>query len=365
MRRRAALALLAVHLPSAFAAACGGDDTANPVSFDGGHDATSQPETGDALPGETGGDAGGDAGNVDRGPSTLPFAGDPNGLFWDYGSGAALYIADSANNKIVRWADKGGFSDAALLPAPPDGGDPALGQVLRLLDGTMLVTRFGFGQFGAVVAVSKSGDAGVVGAAVPDGGFAPLSTRRLRIGVAMLADGTLVDTYFTGGDDAGRIGAIAKLNLLTGKESDLVTGLSKPVAVLYNEGKIYVTDQDLAYLIAAPLTGGAFVDPDAAAPDAGDEGGMDAAPVDAGPQPRVFATIPLPDLLCQGPDGAIFSGSSGGTVYQIDRKGTVTSLATGLKSARGCAYDGANKRLFVAEHDPAGTAHTIRIIPVP
>jgi len=357
--RRALLVLVPLSSAGAIAAACGGDDNINPI--DAGQDTTAsdapvQNDTGggnDAQP-----DAAGDAAKVDRGPTTMPFAGDPNGLYWDYGGSPALYIADSVNDKIVKWADGAGFSDAAILPPAPDSGDPTLGAVLRLLDGTLLTTRFGFGQYGAVLVV-KNSDAGVVGALQADGGFTALSTSRRRIGIAMLADGTLVDTYFTGGGDAGRIGAVAKLNLVSGKETDLLTGLSKPVGVLYNEGNMYVSDQGYGYLVKSPLTGGAFVDPDGGVSDAG------AVDADAGPQPNVFAAYASPDLICQGPDGVIFSGSTGGTVFQIDRKGTVTSLTTGLKSARGCAYDGANRRLFVAEHDPAGTAHAIRIVPVP
>jgi hypothetical protein len=369
--RRVLFALLSLSSAGAIAAACGGDDNINPI--DAGQDTTAsdapgQTDTGgggndaqsDTSQSETGGDAAPDAPPVDRGPTTIPFAGDPNGLYWDYGVGAALYIADSTNNKIVKWVDGAGFSDAAKLPDVPDSGDPTLGGVVRLLDGTLVTTRFGFGQYGAVIVVKKDGDAGVVGATQPDGSFTPLSTSRRRIGFAILADGTLVDTYFTGGGDAGRIGAVAKVNLITGKETDVLTGLSKPVGVVYNEGSMYVSDQGYAYLIKSPTTGGAFVDPDAGVSDAGDGGDAD-----AGPQPSVFASYASPDLICQGPDGVIFSGSTGGTVFQIDRKGTVTNLVTGLKSARGCAYDGANKRLFVAEHDPAGTAHAIRIVPVP
>ena len=81
----------------------------------------------------------------------------------------------------------------------------------------------------------------------------------------------------------------------------------------------------------------------------------------------IFARIDGADLLCQGPDGTLFVGSSSGSVFQVARDGTVTMPFTGLKQARGCAYDGAHRRLFVAEHDPAdaGAAHTIRIFPVP
>jgi hypothetical protein len=368
----------------ALALACGGDDSSNPTGDAGTNDGTvadvNVPDTnsgGDTSPPpdtgtpDTGTDAGHDSGTFDRGPTTLPFNGDPNGVFWDPGVGAALYIADSASNQIQKWTDGAGFSVAAALPALAplaDGGPatPTLGQVIRLLDGTLLVTRFGFGQYGAIVVVTPNGDAGVV-TGIVDGGPAPLSVKKRRIGLAMLADGTIVDTYFTPTPDGGpRVGAIAKVNLLAGTEKDLITGLEKPIGVTQGlDGRIYLTDQDFGYMIASPLTGGAFVDPDGGALDAGsDASDADAAPVDAGPLPSFFTGIASPDLVCQGPDGTFFAGSSAGTVYQISKTGAVTSFQTGLKSARGCAYDGAHKRLFVVEEDPAKTASAIRIFPV-
>jgi hypothetical protein len=376
--RRAGFGLSLFGVTGLLALACGGDDSSNPPDAGpadattadvsvadtggGGTDAPSATDTG------AGGDTGTDAGTFDRGPTTLPFNGDPNGLFWDPGVGAALYIADSTNNAIQKWTDKGGFTTAATLPALEplaDGGaaNATLGQVIRLLDGTLLVTRFGFGAYGAIVVVTPKGDAGVV-TGIVDGGPAPLNPKKRRIGLAMLGDGTIVDTYFTPTPDGGpRVGAVAKVNLLAGTEKDFITGLAKPVGVTQGlDGRVFITDQDTSYFVASPLAGGVFVDPDAGV-DAGD-GGDAAEAGDAGPQPSIFATFASPDLVCPGPDGTFFAGSSGGTVYQIGKTGTVTAFRTGLKSARGCAYDGAHKRLFVAEHDTAGTAHTIRILPV-
>ncbi len=399
--RRTGLAVLIFGVGGSLALACGGDDTSDAVRDAGPGDVTVGPDTSggdtggggdtstsDTGGGDTGADSGKDSGTFDRGPTTMPFNGDPNGLFWDPGVNAALYIADSVNNSIQKWADAAGFAVAATLPALDplaDGGaaNPTLGQVIRLLDGTLLVTRFGFGQYGAIIVVSPKGDAGVV-TGIVDGGPVPLSTKKRRIGLAMLADGTIVDTYFTSTPDGGpRIGAIAKINLIAGTEKDLIAGLQKPIGVTQTlDGRILLSDQDFGYLIASTLTGGVFTDPDASVADAGadaddgsveagdgGDGGVDAAdaapPVDAGPQPSVFAALASPDLVCQGPDGTFFAGSSAGTVFQISKTGAVTSFQTGLKSARGCAYDGAHKRLFVAEHDNAGTAHAIRIFPVP
>ena len=51
--------------------------------------------------------------------------------------------------------------------------------------------------------------------------------------------------------------------------------------------------------------------------------------------------------------------------FQFAMASTVTMVTSGLKEVRGVAYDGAHTRLFVSEHDPAGVANTIRILPIP
>ena len=239
-RRRFALGAVALGLGCAGVVSC--DDVTAPIAdggadgaaLDGSIDGSLDSSTGNDV--GTGADAaadtGSDAGTVDRGPTRIAFNGDPSGLAWDYGVGAALYIADTANNKIVKWTDKTGYTKTWDLPDPGDGG-PSLGQVIRLFDGTMLVTNSGFGSAGTVFVVDPSGDAGSLGS---------LAVNRQRIGLAMLADGTLVDTYFKD-VDGGLQGAVAKLSLTTvgGKETDLAVGLSRPVGVVYNDRKIYVT----------------------------------------------------------------------------------------------------------------------------
>src|SRR5262245_23925291 len=97
-------------------AACGGDD-GFPASPDaGGRDATvdvvadGPPTGGDGAtpsPDATSDAAAADA--SDAAPATrtatLDFDGEPNGLYWEYGTNAALYVADEKNNRIVRWTD--------------------------------------------------------------------------------------------------------------------------------------------------------------------------------------------------------------------------------------------------------------------
>lgn len=336
--RRIAFPLTLVALSSAALVHCSDETTVNPVDAGKPADATSDSATVEAAV---------DSGNVDRGPTQIPFAGEPNGLWWDYGTSPTLYISDDDNNRIMKWTDTGGLALSVQLPDPEPDAGAGLGQVIRLVDGTMVVTRFGSGTGGAILVVDKNGDAGVL--SPPDGG---LSTARRRIGLGLLADGTILETYFTGGAGS-RVGVVAKVNILTAKETDFISGFSNPIGVLFNENRIYVSDQDLNTLARSGLDGGSF--DDAATPgDGGGEGGV----------VREFAPLDQPDLICQGPDGVIFAGSKGGTVYAIDRNAVVSSVATGLKEVHGCAYDGAHKRLFVAEHDAVGLTSAIRIYPI-
>lgn len=318
--------------------------------------------------------------------AVLPFSGKPNGLFWDNGAKAALYVADEQNDSIVKWTDEGGFTTVAKMPGTDDAG--GLGQLVRLLDGTLVVTRFGFGREGTVYYVATDGGVATASA---------LAKNRRRIGLAPALDnGTVRDalivTYFTSGD-AGRVGTVATLRLFAGDggtatESTLIDGLKKPVGVLgtlAGDGGYLVTDQDWGVLLRAPRTGGQLRIGDgggggggggsgggeAGAGDGGDEGGTDgAAPTDAGSdaasRPALKDVVPVEgaDLLCAGPDGATFVTTVSGKVLRIAREGTATTFREGFKSVHGCAYDGVHRRLFVGEVDPAGSAHAIHVVPV-
>jgi sugar lactone lactonase YvrE len=290
----------------------------------GSRDATAQDA---AVDGASGGDGGG---AVERGPVVLPLDADPNGLWWDAPS-ATLYIADDNGNRVLRWRDGVGTELFAMLPPGPANG-PGLGQLVKTPDGTLVVTRFGDGTAGDVVYVSAGGTVGRVSS---------LDATRRRIGLTVTADGTLYDGWFFRGT-TGRVGTVSRLDL-AGTETDLLQGLGKPVGVLAVGTTLYVSDQDRNEILTTDLGAG------------------------AGATPQHFATATGPDLLCEGPSGSLFSGSLSGVVYRVAADGTATTFDTGYSSTRGVAYDAANRRLFVAEHDtnPAdGTQHALHIVPV-
>ncbi|WP_272428289.1 hypothetical protein [Polyangium jinanense] len=199
---------------------------------------------------------------VDRGPTSISLDGDPNGLFWDADT-ATLFIADDNGNRILSWTDTQGLGLAAELPpAPPDSA--GLGQVVKLKDGTLVVPRFGGGTAGDVVYAKPDGTNGVV----PN-----LDPLRRRIGLTVSEDGTLYDTFFVAMNGI-KLGSVAKLDL-AGAETEVITGLKKPVGVLAAKGDFIVTEQETGNVLRAPI----------ASPD----------------QIVVIAQLVGPDLLTDGP----------------------------------------------------------------
>lgn len=258
--------------------------------------------------------------------ASLAVDGDPNGLYWDSAS-STLYVADDANNRILTYTDASGIAVYANLP-PASASGPGLGQLIPLSDGSLLVTRFGYGTTGDVVQVLADQTSHIIPGLDP--------TRR-RIGLALAADGTIFDTYFvTGG--SGYVGSVASLTL-GGTETTVVTGLEKPVGVLVIGSTFFIDDQDTSELYTTPTASPGTL--------------------------TQFAQLPNADLLCVGPSGTMFSGGSDGNVRQIDASGNVTVFATGFAAARGVAYDASGGRLFVANHVGASGPNTVEIRPVP
>lgn len=69
-----------------------------------------------------------------------------------------------------------------------------------------------------------------------------------------------------------------------------------------------------------------------------------------------------PDLLAQGPEGALFTGGRAGQIRRIDASGQVRVIARFSGEVRGVAWDGA-ERLFVARRGQDGRG-SIEIVPL-
>lgn len=261
------------------------------------------------------------SGPVDAGPpktnASLPIDGDPSGLFWD-DSSSTLFIADDANARVMTFRDATGFATYATLPT----GGTGLGQLVRLTDGTILVTRLGNGTNGDVVAVTNDKKSAAI---------AGLNPARRRTGITLAADGRIFDGYTLDGSG----GSVAELSL-AGTEIEIVSGLQQPVGVLASGDSLAIADQGQGKLLKTKLAALGPLTPGGDLPNIGP--------------------------LCAGPSGIL--AGAGDSVKSLDATGTPTTLASGFAQARGVAFDPKLRRIFVANHVGAG-ANTIEIRPVP
>jgi sugar lactone lactonase YvrE len=247
----------------------------------------------------------------------LPLTFQPEGLWWDSAT-QALYIANDGGQQIVRWNEPGTtFSVVAKLPeiAATAG---SLGQLVKTQDGSWLVTRFGFSMAGAVLKVAPDGTVSTIGG---------LDVKRRRIGLTVAADGTVYDGWFlvVAPSKTPMMGTVSRLALDGSGETDLVTGIGKPVGLLALGDSLYISDQLNNVILKTPLTSPGTT--------------------------TTFATVEGADELAAGPNGVIFAASNTGTVWSVGTDGTPTSVKDGYKALRGVAYDGDHKRLFISEPD--------------
>jgi hypothetical protein len=242
---------------------------------------------------------------------------DANGAYWD-ATEHALYLTEG--NTLVRWTDAGGFADVAQLGS----AGVELGGLVRLPDGSFAITSFGFGSDGGVFVVDPSHAVRAV---------ANLDPIRRRIGIARAPDGAIYDTYFVvNGHD--HHGGVAAIDLGSGGETDVATGLIKPVGIAASATELVVSDQDGNAIESMSLAGGS-----------------------ATPIARLLPSV---DLLTVLPDGSLVTGGKAGVVTAITRGGTQRPLASGFDQIRGTAFDPAGKRLFVVEHGK--TKHVLHIL---
>jgi hypothetical protein len=307
------------------AAASGTSGGTGATSASTGSESTTTSTGGPTTSSSSTGSGGTDSGTpVDRGPKNLPIDGDPEGLWWDPVKGT-LFIADNDNNRILQWTDAGGFGTPITLPPAPACG-PGLGQVVETSDDMLYVTRFGFGTSGDIAFVKTDGTGG--------GTIPHLDPTKRRLGLTVASDGTLYDSYFVL-QATGQVGAVAQLGL-SGTETDIVTGLGKPVGVLAVGGTLFISDQAQNAVFTALIASPAKL--------------------------TQLVSIPTPDLLSGGPSGSVYTGGNA-TVRQVLANGTFTVTASGYHDVRGTAYDVANTRLFVGDH-VSGTTGSITIVPV-
>jgi hypothetical protein len=251
----------------------------------------------------------------------LPDA-DPNGLAWD-GSRRMLYVADDDHARLLVIVNGVVLSARDLRGAGAGGGGLA-----QLVDGSICSARFGAEDDGGIVRLLSDEAVRVV----PN-----LDTSRHRLGVA--AYGDLYVAWFTGAHDAWT-GGVARVDAVSGGETDVLTGLGKAVGVAVLGDLLVVSDQTAESLVGCHL------------PECADR--------------ALLAMIPAPDLMTAS-DTELFVSSRDGSVYAVTNTGEVRTIASDLGGQpRGLAWDAEDRQLFVAIHDPAAhPRHAIAVIDVP
>ena len=300
---------------------------------------------------------------IDRGPTNIALAADPNGVYWDSGE-AQLYLTDDNTNAILVWDGDGKttFPNYASLPPLLPAATPtqvSIGELARTADRSFYTTRFGFGNAGTVMTVSANRVAT---------NLTGLDPVRRRIAMTVTASGELITNWFTAPPSPSASSTTGNVSLVTvsgsmASERQLVTGLSKPVGTVVVGRTLYVSDQTTGKLLSFPL------DAVLAAPRTAAQGTLVAT---------FTADLSVPandnlDLMTAGPDGNLYVGGRGGKLYRVTPAGVVTQLASinanatpGLLQIRGIAVDAGNRRLFVAVHssDLTKAPNALRILPL-
>lgn len=169
--------------------------------------------------------------------------GGANALWWDAAS-STLYLTDSNASSLMTWTDADGLQVAGAIPA--DEAGVSLGGIVRRGDGTLLISSFGFGTHGGMIAVT-AGTASVL---------TGLDPARRRVGLAQDPEGTLYSAYFVGGRGKPPTGGVATVTIagLAATETEIASGFHKVVGLVATPTAVFVSDQtDRAiYRIAVP-----------------------------------------------------------------------------------------------------------------
>jgi sugar lactone lactonase YvrE len=277
--------------------------------------------------------------------------GQPASLWWE-ASNSTLYIADNQNNQVWSWTEAAGlakYGTTAATAGEIDAGATLVGQLVRQSDGTIVVARFGSprGSFAAVSYILPDGGSGLVPGVDPG---------QHHLGLGLNTGDKLFGSYFGGTPGGAMTGAVTRIDLQTG-ETIFAGGFAKIVGVLVANGKLYVSDQGNSSIYVLPLEGGPL------------DGGV----YDGGTSYTVLATLPVPDQICAGPDGSIFSGQFQAapnstapiSVRQIKPDGTVTLFRSDpdVGKPSGCSYDAVHRRLFVADSSTLMNGIHIFVVP--
>ena len=221
--------------------------------------------------------------------------------------------------------------------------------VTELADGTLVITRFGYGTDGALYTVSPDGGT----TTVPN---VPGNERRIEV-TWDPATGIIYSDAFVKVGSSPIAGQVEMVDLLNGTTT-YASGFGKTVGLLVQGSAVLVSDQTNNVIVAVPTDATQIAD-----------GG--ATLVDGGLFP-IYANVSGPDQLCAGPSGSIYTDQfqssydgGGPQVRQVWPDGGVTIPYPNVQftSLSDVAYDKTNSRLFLVDNNGT-TVRTIKIFPV-
>ncbi|HEY4177314.1 MAG TPA: hypothetical protein VGM90_10795 [Kofleriaceae bacterium] len=249
-----------------------------------------------------------------------PLDGGANGLLWDAAS-KTLYLTDDKAHSLLSFDDAHACCTARRsLPAAlvPDKG-VSLGDMIKLDDGTILTTSFGFGSDGTVFSIPPAGAPTKVPNLAPD---------KMRIGIARTNDGRYYEAYFSG---KPHVGNVAQFDPASGKEVELIkdSKLHKLVGLVAMHDALFVAQQDKKDLTANAIFKVA---------------------VPSGEVTQVAANLPSADALLILPNGDFLTSGTAG-ISRVTQEGTVTAVNLGgtFGEIYGIAYDDEMHRVFFIE----------------
>ncbi|SDR31842.1 hypothetical protein SAMN05443245_4571 [Paraburkholderia fungorum] len=272
-------------------------------------------------------------------PQRVPVSATANGIAVRVADGA-VFITDDQASSVLASSDAHAFAHFASVPTV-SGQPTGLSQLSFTDDGLLMIARFGFGTASAVFGIAGADQ--ITAFTGPD----PL---RRRLGLISIGSNRLLSTWFIKNGSNPPQGA---LSLITydpathaAVERDLLTGLGKPVGIATSGDTVYISDQANNNIVSANLS-----------------------TLLSAPQPvtlrTVFAQIDGPDLMADGPDGALYTKCNATGLCRVARDGTVSVLANDLQNARGVAVDALRGRLYVIDRaSHSGNTSTLRIFPL-
>ena len=206
------------------------------------------------------------------------------------------------------------WKDGGAAPSPfalPPNARPGLGQVVRLADGTLVVSQFGHGESGAVILVPAEGQPRAISGVDP---------RRRRLGLAPAAPGAVYSAWFTK-DGEAQAGGLSVVAVAGGERDVKLAGLERPIGLAVSGDFLYVSDQSAGAILRCPAKSCTKLEP--------------------------VAKLTSPDLLAPAPGGAVLAGSKAGGVALVCPDGRIQTVISTGGPTRGVAYDPSGRLFFV------------------